>query len=210
MGRGPSMLTSFKMTSCYQDCCSQGPWPQVRPLSTLTSAGDSQTLIGKSSLNKLIYSLSTQFSCSVLADFATPWTALYQASLSITKSQSLIKLMSIESVMPSNHLIFCRPLLLPPSILPSIRIFSNESVLRIMCIDHTHDEHTQTSHQGIEMSASVSVLPKNIQDGFPLRLIGLISLQSKEDYLLKFNIIPLFYLKLFYIYFLKSFTKPDI
>ena len=61
----------------------------------------------------------------------TPWTAACQASLSITNSQRLLKLMSIESVMPSNHLILCRPLLLPPSIFPSIRVFSNESVLHI-------------------------------------------------------------------------------
>ena len=61
----------------------------------------------------------------------TPWTAARQASLSITNSQSLLKLMSIESVMPSNHLILCYPLLLPPSIFPSIRVFSNESVLHI-------------------------------------------------------------------------------
>ena len=63
--------------------------------------------------------------------FVTPWTAACQASLSITNSQSLLKLMSIESVMPPNHLILCRPLLLPPSIFPSIRVFSNESVLCI-------------------------------------------------------------------------------
>ena len=63
--------------------------------------------------------------------FATPWTAACQASLSITNSQSLLKLMSIQLVMPSNHLILCRPLLLPPSIFPSIRIFSSESVLHI-------------------------------------------------------------------------------
>ena len=63
--------------------------------------------------------------------FATPWTAACQASLSITNSQSLLRLMSIKSVMPSNHLILCRPLLLLPSIFPSIRFFSNESVLRI-------------------------------------------------------------------------------
>ena len=63
--------------------------------------------------------------------FATPWTAAHQATLSITNSQSLFKLMSIELVMLSNRLILCRPLLLPPSIFPSIRIFSNESVLRI-------------------------------------------------------------------------------
>ena len=63
--------------------------------------------------------------------FATLWTAARQASLSITNSQSLPKLMSIESVMPSNHLILCRPLLLLPSIFPSIRVFSSESALRI-------------------------------------------------------------------------------
>ena len=63
--------------------------------------------------------------------FVTPWTAARQASLSITNSQSLLKLMSIESVMPSNHLTLCCPLLLQPSIFPSIMVFSNESVLCI-------------------------------------------------------------------------------
>ena len=63
--------------------------------------------------------------------FATPWTAACQASLSITNSWNSFKLICIESVMPSNHLILCRPLLLPPSIFPSIRVFSDESVLRI-------------------------------------------------------------------------------
>ena len=66
---------------------------------------------------------SVQFSRSVVSDSATPWTAAHQASLSITNSWSLLKVMSIESVMPSNHLILCRPLLLPPSIFPSIRSF---------------------------------------------------------------------------------------
>ena len=63
--------------------------------------------------------------------FVTPWTTAHQASLSINNSQSSLKLMSIESVMPSNHVIFCHPLLLTPFIFPSIRVFSNESVLRI-------------------------------------------------------------------------------
>ena len=63
--------------------------------------------------------------------FVTPWTAAGQASLSIANSRSLLKLMSIESVMPSNHLVLCHPLLLPPSIFPSIRVVSNESVLPI-------------------------------------------------------------------------------
>ena len=65
--------------------------------------------------------------------FAMPWTVACQASLSFTTSQSLPKLMSIESVMPSNHLILCRPLFLLPSIFPSIKVFSNESVLHIRC-----------------------------------------------------------------------------
>ena len=63
--------------------------------------------------------------------FVTPWTAAHQASLSITNSRSLLKLMSVELVMPSSYLILRRPLLLPPSIVPSIRVFSNESVLHI-------------------------------------------------------------------------------
>ena len=96
----------------------------------------------------------------------TSWTAACQASLSITNSQSMLKLMSIGSVIPSNHLILCRPLLLLPSILPSIRVFSSESVL---CI----------SGQSIGISTSASVLPINIQDWFPLGWTGLI-LQSKS------------------------------
>ena len=98
--------------------------------------------------------------------FAIPWTAACQASLSITNSQSLLKLMPIESVMPSNHLILCHPLLLPPSVFPSIRVFSNESFFA-------------PSDQSIGVSASASVLPMNIQDWFPLGLNGWISLHSK-------------------------------
>ena len=75
--------------------------------------------------------MQLQFSHSIMSESVTPSTAACQAFLSITNSQSLVKLMSIESVMPSNHLILCRPLLLPPSIFPSIRVFSNESVLHI-------------------------------------------------------------------------------
>ena len=74
---------------------------------------------------------SVQFSHSVVSDSATPWTAARQASQSITNSQSLPKFMSIKSVMPSNHLILCRPLLLFPSIFPRVRVFSNESALHI-------------------------------------------------------------------------------
>ena len=81
--------------------------------------------------------------------FETPWTAAHQSSLSITNSCSLLKLMSIESVMPSNHLILCHPLLLLPSIFPSIRVFSNESVL---CIRWPNTV----------VSPSESILPMNI------------------------------------------------
>ena len=77
------------------------------------------------------FQFSSILSLSCVRLFATPWTTARQASLSITNSQSLPKLMFIESVMPSNHLILCRPLLLLPSIFPSIRVFSNESVLPI-------------------------------------------------------------------------------
>ena len=83
--------------------------------------------------------------------FVTPWTAAHQASLSITNSRSLLNLMSVVSVMPSSYLILCHPLVLLPSIFPSIRVFSNESVLRIRW-------------PSIGVSASASVLPVNIQD----------------------------------------------
>ena len=87
-------------------------------------------------LKKLTSESVSQFSHSVqsfshVQVFPTPWTAARQASLSITNSQSLLKLMSIESVMTSNPLILCSPLLLLPSVFPSIRVFSNESVLHI-------------------------------------------------------------------------------
>ena len=74
---------------------------------------------------------SVQFSPSVVSDLCDPWTAAHQASRSITNSQSLLRLMSMDLVMPSNHLSLCHLLLLLPSIIPSIRIFSNESVLHI-------------------------------------------------------------------------------
>ena len=78
-----------------------------------------------------IFSQCSVQSLSHVRLFATPWTAAHQASLSITNSLSLLKLMSIETLLASSHLILCRPLLLLPSILPSIKVFSNKSVLRI-------------------------------------------------------------------------------
>ena len=95
----------------------------------------------------------------------TPWTAALQASLSITISRSLLKLMSTESVMPSNHLILCRPLLLPPSIFPSIRVFFNESALGIRWPRY--------------WSFSFIISPSNEYSGLISLLTGWISLQSK-------------------------------
>ena len=109
---------------------------------------------------------SVQFSLSVVSDSATPWTAACQGSLYITDSQSLLKLMSIERVMTSNHLILCHPLLLLPSIFPSIRVFSNESLLHI-----TWPEY---------WSFSFNISPSNEhQDCFSLEWTGWISLQSR-------------------------------
>ena len=106
-------------------------------------------------------------SLSCVRLFATPWTAACQASLSITSSQSPPKLMSIELVMPSNHLILCHPLLLLPSIFPNIRVFSIESVLCIRLPKF--------------WSFSFNISPSSeYQDWFPLGLTCWISLQSNE------------------------------
>ena len=106
--------------------------------------------------------------------FATPWTAACQASLSITISQSSIKLMSIKSVIPSNYLILCHPFLLLPSVFPSMRIFSNESALHIRW-----PKYWSFSFSICPSDAYSGVLLMHIQDWFPLELTGLISLQSK-------------------------------
>ena len=109
---------------------------------------------------------SVQFTCSVVSDSVIPWTAGHRASLSVTNSRSLLKLMSVKSVTPSNHLILCHPLLLLPSIFPSIRVFSNESVLCIRCPKY--------------WSFSFSIRPANEYSGLIfLGLTGWISLQSK-------------------------------
>ena len=107
-----------------------------------------------------------QFSLSVVYDFATPRTAVYQVSLSITNSQTLLKLMSIESVMSSNHLILCHPLLFCFQSFPASGSFPVSQF--------------SSGGQIIGVSASASVFPVNIQDCFHLGLTGLISLQSKE------------------------------
>ena len=109
---------------------------------------------------------SVQFSLSVVSNFATPWIAAHEASLSITNSRSLLKLMSIESVMPSSHLILCCPLLLLPPIPPSIRVFSSESTLHMRWPKYC------------SFSFGISP-PMNTQDWSPSEWTGWISLQSK-------------------------------
>ena len=99
--------------------------------------------------------------------FVTPWTAAHQASLSFTIFLSLLKLMSTESLIPSNSLILCLPLLLLLSIFPSIRVFSNESVLHIRW-------------PKIGVSASASIFPMYIQSWFPLELTALISCHPRN------------------------------
>ena len=117
---------------------------------------------------------SVQFSRSVVSDSETPWTAVCQDSPSITNSRSLPKLMSIESVIPSNHLILYHPLLLPPSIFPSIRVFSNVSALRIRwpkC-----------------WSFSFSISPSNEHSGlifFRIYWFDLLTVQGTPKYLLQ-------------------------
>ena len=109
---------------------------------------------------------SVQFNPLVVSDSATAWTAAHQASLSITNSWSLLKLMSIELVLPSNHLILCHPLLLLPSIFPSKGSFPVSQFF-------------PSGGQSIGVSAAASILPMNIQDWTPLGWTGWISLQSK-------------------------------
>ena len=114
---------------------------------------------------KYLFSSVTQSCVTLQSLFATPWTAACQASLSITNSGSLLKFMSIESVMPSNYLILYHPLLLP-SIFPASGSFQMSQFFT-------------SGGQNIGVSASASVLPMNIQDWFPLGLTFLIYLQSK-------------------------------
>ena len=114
-------------------------------------------------INPSVQISSVAQSCPI---FVTPWIAARQASLSITSSRSPPKLMSIEMMMPSSHLILCPLLLLLPPIPPSIRVFSNESTLRMRW-------------PKFGVSASASVLPMNTQDWSPLGWTGWISLQSK-------------------------------
>ena len=112
------------------------------------------------------YQFSSVQSLSCVWLFATPWIKSHQASLSITNSQSSLKLASIELVMPSSHLILCRPLFLLPPIPSRIRVFSNESTLHI-------------GSQSIRVSVLAAFLPKNTQGWSPLEWTGWIFLWSK-------------------------------
>ena len=114
----------------------------------------------------LAHQFSSVQSLSHVWLFVTPWITACQASLSITNSQSSLKLISIKSVMPSSHLILCRPLFLLPPIPPGIRVFSNESTLHMRWPKYWSFSFT-------------SFLPKNTQDWSPLEWSGWISLQSK-------------------------------
>ena len=126
---------------------------------------DAEIFTSKRQSTKIIFCFSSLQLLSCVQLFATPWTKACQASLSITKSRSSPKLMSTESVMPSNHLILCRPLLLLPSIFPSIRVFSNESVLLIKWPKY--------------WSFSFSISPSNENSGLISFRMDCISLQSK-------------------------------
>ena len=129
--------------------------------------GTTLLTIGRRQPNNVIRTNNVQFSRSVVSWlFAAPWIAARQASLSITNPRSLLKLMSIKSVMPSSHLILCRPLLLLPPIPPASGTFPVSQLFA-------------WGGQSIGVSASSSVLPMNTQDWSPLGWSGWISLQSK-------------------------------
>ena len=169
-----SCLTLCDPTDCSSPGSSVHGIPQAGGLEWVAisfSRGSSHVLHGR----QILYHWATWialYTCVVAVQsfghvqlFATPWTAARQASLSFTTSRNLLKLMSIESAMPSNHHIFCRPLLLP-WIFPSIRVFSKSQFFA-------------SSGQQIGVSASTSVLPMITQAWSPLGWTGWISLQSK-------------------------------
>ena len=104
---------------------------RLKPVSSLSAALRTPSVFLQSCSSKPSDQIRSDQSLSRVRLFVTPWIAARQASLSITNSQSSLRLMSIESVMPSSHLILCRPLLLLPPVPPSIRVFSNESTLRV-------------------------------------------------------------------------------
>ena len=146
------------------------------------TTGSSKEMLSSNKYSRIIFLLafwlkmtfSSVQSLSHVRLFTTPWTAARQTSLPFTNSQSLLKLMSIESVMPSNHLILCCPLLLLPSIFPSIRVFSNESVLCSRWLKY--------------WSFSFSISPSNEYSGlisFRIDWLDLLSVQGTHKSLLQ-------------------------
>ena len=153
-------LSTLSFPSVIWDCCeNRKDVPYKVSVLQQASIREKRNVSEDQDTRDLLFTQSIQL-------LATPWTASRQASLSFTTSQSLLKLISIKSVMPSNHLALCCPLLLLSSIFPSIRVFSNELFFA-------------SGGQSIGASASASVLPMNIQDSSPLGLTGFIPLQSK-------------------------------
>ena len=144
-------------------------WTRLKRLSSSSSSNTHVQVLMESSHIAFMFCyqyISSFQSLNRVQLFATLWIAAHQASLSSTNSQSLLKLISIESMMPSNHLILCHPLLLPPSIFPNIRVFSNESVLHIRWPKY--------------WTFSFSISPSNEYSGLIiLGLSGLIFLQSR-------------------------------
>ena len=142
---------------------------------------------------------SVQFSCSIVSDSATPWTTACQASLSITNSWSLPKHMSIELVMPSNHLILCRPLLRLPSIFPSIRVFSNEPAL---CM-----------RQPKYWSFSLSISPSNEHPGlisFRMDWLDLLAVEATLKSLLQhYSSKASIQLPIFELYLVEGIISPE-
>ena len=150
----------------------RSPWPQLESsarspqLEKACTVMNKQIKFGKKEWLKIMPRTSVQSSRSAMSDSVPPWIAARQASLSITNSRSSLKLISTESVMPSSHLILCRPLLLLPSIFHSIRVFSNESTLHIRWPKY--------------WSFSFSISPSNEHPGLiSFRMDCWISLQSK-------------------------------
>ena len=153
-------------------------WPCTSCLSEgRTPLAEGVSYAGKPELRLLDpHGMCSVHSLSRVQLFATPWTVAWQVSLCITNSWSLLKLMSTESVMPSNHLILCHPLLLPPSILPSIRVFSNESVLCIRWPKY--------------WSFSFSISPSNEHSGlisFRMDWLDLLAVQGTLKSLLQYH-----------------------
>ena len=151
----PEYHTNFFLLASIDDHC----------VNTLAFKSVISNSVFPSTLTRRYHFISSVYLLRCVRLFVTPWSAAHQAFLSITNSQSPLKLMSVEPVMPSNHLILCRPLLLLPSIFPSIRAFSNE---------------VSSLHQ-VAKSFSFSISPSNEYSGLiSLGWTGWISLQSKR------------------------------